>query len=257
VPTLRDWVIEWAVMVAFGVALAVLGPFGSFALGSFPARLAYWVPAALLGYAIFRPITLAAVLIARRLDLPELPSALAGTVVAAVPGTYAIAFLGSYGPGAPSNLDGLFQLYVQVAVIGVLVMLLFVLLGPRPATPASEVQLAPDSPSALPQVQPAPFLERLPPGWRDSLIALEMEDHYVRAHGPGVSALILERMRDAEAGLGELEGLRVHRSWWVARRAVTEIVRDGRNIRLRLEGGLEAPVARERISDLRAAGWLD
>lgn len=262
-PSLREWVIEWVVMIAVGVALAALGPFGSFALGSFGARLAYWVPAALLGYAIFRPITLAAVLIARRLALPELPAALIGTLAAAAPAALAIAYLGGYRPDVPPRFDELFQLYVQVAVIGVLVMLVFVLMGNGPArsAPAPVAQLDAEDASTEPvstrPEQLAPFLDRLPPAWRDRLVALEMEDHYVRAHGPGTSTLILQRMRDAEAQLAALDGMRVHRSWWVARWAVEQIVRDGRNTRLRLVGGLEAPVSRDRIAELRAAGWLD
>lgn len=257
-PSLREWVIEWVVMLGVGIALAALGPFGSFALGSFGARLAYWIPAALIGYAIFRPITLAAVLIARRLALPELPSALVGTLAAALPGTLAIAYLGGYGPGAPPSFDDLFQLYVQVAVIGVLVMLLFVLLGNGPARPAHALLAEPEAELASAEpAQASPFLERLPAAWRDQLVALEMEDHYVRAHGPGASTLILQRMRDAETELGGVDGMRVHRSWWVARWAVEQVARDGRNYRLRLVGELEAPVARERIAALRAAGWLD
>lgn len=257
-PSLREWVIEWIVMIGVGIGLAALGPFGSFELGSFGARLLYWIPAALLGYAIFRPVTLAAVLIARRLALPELPAALVGTLAAAVPGTLAIAYLGGYGPGEPPTFDVLFQLYVQVALIGVLVMLLFVLLGNGPARPASEP--LPQADDAPPPPEPAPsspFLDRLPPAWRDRLVALEMEDHYVRAHGPGASTLILQRMRDAEVELGAIDGMRVHRSWWVARWSVEQVMRDGRNTRLRLVGGIEAPVARERIAALREAGWLD
>jgi hypothetical protein len=258
VPSLRDWVIEWVVMLGLGIALAALGPFGSFEIGSFGARLAYWVPAAIIGYAIFRPITLAAVLAARWLALPELPAALIGTLAAALPATIAIAYLGDFGPGTPPSFDALFQLYVQVALIGVLVMLVFVLMGRAPARPASE--LAPEplaQPSPDEPAEASPFLDRLPVAWRDQLVALEMEDHYVRAHGPGASTLILQRMRDAESELDAVEGMRVHRSWWVARRAIEQVVRDGRNYRLRLTGGLEAPVARERIAALRAAGWLD
>lgn len=257
-PTLREWVIEWVVMLCVGIALAALGPFGSFELGSFGARLAYWVPAAVIGYAIFRPITLAAVLIAQRLALPELPAALIGTLAAAVPATFAIAYLGGYGPRSPPGFDELFQLFVQVAVIGVLVMLVFVLMGnqfarsaaPSPAEPAAEPLSCEPAPSP-------PFLDRLPAAWRDQLVALEMEDHYVRAHGPDASTLILQRMRDAEAEMVPMDGMRVHRSWWVARRAVEQVLRDGRNTRLRLTGGIEAPVARERIAALRDAGWLD
>jgi DNA-binding LytR/AlgR family response regulator len=83
-----------------------------------------------------------------------------------------------------------------------------------------------------------------------------MEDHYVRAHGPGVSTLILLRMRDAEGELAGFDGLRVHRSWWVARSAIEQVMRDGRNLKLRLKGGIEAPVARDRIVALKEFGLL-
>lgn len=254
VPTLREWVIELVVMVGVGVALAALGPFGSFAIGSFGARLAYWVPAALIGYIIFRPTTLAALLIARRLDLPELPAAVVGVLVAAIPGTLAIAYFGGYRPGPEPRFEDLFQLYVHVGLIGVLVMTMFILLRKE--------ALAPDRFAAPPVTVPtesaptAPFLDRLPGAWADRLVALEMEDHYVRAHGPDTSALILLRMRDAEAELAGVDGMRIHRSWWVARGAVEKVQRDGRGYRLRLNNGLEPPVARDRVAALKAAGWL-
>lgn len=255
-PTLREWVIELVVMVAVGVALAALGPFGSFAIGSFGARLAYWIPAALLGYVIFRPATLAALLIAQRLDLPELGAVIAAVLVAAIPASFAIAYLGGYRPGAGPGFDRLFQLYVQVGVIGVLVMTIFLLIERKPAEAKPPPAPASAPPAELPR--PAPlFLDRLPGAWADRLAALEMEDHYVRAHGPDTSALILLRMRDAEAELAGVDGLRIHRSWWVARAAVDKVVRDGRGYKLRLTNGLEPPVARDRVAALKAAGWLN
>ena len=259
-PTLREWVIEIAVMLAIGVVLAALGPFGSFALGSFVDRLLYWIPAALIGYTIVRPTTLVALSIARRLMLPELLSAGAGILLASIPGSYAIAYLGGYRLGAEIDLQQLFQLYVQVALIGILVMLVFLMMERRIASPAAVERFENTASSAKPVVQPeavAPFLQRLPAAWRDHLVALEMEDHYVRAHGPDTSALILLRMRDAEKELVGYDGLRVHRSWWVARSAVTQVVRNGRNVKLQLEGGLEAPVARDRIIELENAGWFE
>lgn len=254
-PTLREWVIELVVMVAVGIGLAALGPFGSFAIGSFGARLAYWIPAALLGYIIFRPTTLTAILVARRLELSELGGAIIGVLVAAIPGTYAIAFLGGYRPGATPRFEILFQLYIQVGLIGVMVMSLFVLLGRSSVRREGAVVPAPPVENAT-ATAPAPFLDRLPGAWADRLLALEMEDHYVRAHGPDTSALILLRMRDAEAELADVDGMRIHRSWWVARIAVEKAIRDGRGYRLRLTNGLEAPVARDRIAALKAAGWL-
>jgi DNA-binding LytR/AlgR family response regulator len=100
------------------------------------------------------------------------------------------------------------------------------------------------------------FLDRLPKGLGRDLLALEMEDHYVRAHMAAGSALVLMRMRDAVAELDGMDGLQVHRSWWVARAAVEGTVQDGRNIRLRLKNGIEAPVARANQLALRDSGWL-
>lgn len=64
-------------------------------------------------------------------------------------------------------------------------------------------------------------------------------------------------MRDAVAELAGTEGMQVHRSWWVARNSVESVVQEGRNVRLTLRGGIEAPVARSSVPTLRASGWLD
>ncbi|MBU6269648.1 MAG: LytTR family transcriptional regulator DNA-binding domain-containing protein, partial [Sphingomonadales bacterium] len=53
-----------------------------------------------------------------------------------------------------------------------------------------------------------------------------------------------------------VEGARVHRGWWVARAAVSGVERRGRAVWLRLANGLEAPVARNAVADLREQGWL-
>jgi hypothetical protein len=63
-------------------------------------------------------------------------------------------------------------------------------------------------------------------------------------------------MPEAMAQLGFRDGTLVDRSWWVSRDAVTEVVADGDDLRLRLVGGLEAPVAPDRVAHLRALGWL-
>jgi len=83
-----------------------------------------------------------------------------------------------------------------------------------------------------------------------------MEDHYVRVHTMLGSALVLMRLRDAIMLMRETDGMQVHRSWWVARGAVEDALRDGRNVRLRLARGIEAPVARAKLTDLRDARWI-
>lgn len=256
VPTKRDLVIELAVMVAIGVALAALGPFGSFAMGPFAERLAYWLPVSLFGYAVFRPILALARAQAERLDLPAWAGVIGGVALAAAPVTLIVLWWNGNGFGALPRFADWFQLYLQVALIGAIITLTFLAIE-RPAPPAG-AHHAPEGQAVQPPSPPEPpFLDRLPAAWNRELTALEMEDHYVRAHNGEASTLILMRLRDAEAELGGVEGLRVHRSWWVARSAVERVVRDGRKVELQLRGGLTAPVARDRLPALRAAGWLD
>ena len=98
--------------------------------------------------------------------------------------------------------------------------------------------------------------DRLPPALGREVLCLRIEDHYVRVHTPRGSALVLMSLGQAIAGITDVEGLQTHRSWWVARRAVEGVVEDGRNLRLQLSGGLEAPISRARVGELRAQGWL-
>ena len=83
-----------------------------------------------------------------------------------------------------------------------------------------------------------------------------MEDHYVRVHAHAGSRLVQATLSQAIAALGGREGLQVHRSWWVASRAVVRAEAHGRNLRLRLANGVVAPVARSAVPTVRAAGWI-
>ena len=79
----------------------------------------------------------------------------------------------------------------------------------------------------------------------------------MRAHTAIGSDLVLTPMKDAIAELVGVEGMQVHRSWWVARAAVLQPLSEGRKLSLRLSNGLEAPVSRGSVARLRMAGWLD
>ena len=105
--------------------------------------------------------------------------------------------------------------------------------------------------------QPPKFLERLPPKLRGAEIwAVEAEDHYLRLHTSKGQDLILMRLADAIAELQGIEGAQVHRSWWVARSAITEAVRGDGRATLTLKDGAEVPVSRTRARLLRERGWI-
>jgi hypothetical protein len=105
---------------------------------------------------------------------------------------------------------------------------------------------------------PAPkFFAHLPTKLKGAeLFAVEAEDHYLRLHTSLGQDLILMRLADAIEELEGVEGAQTHRSWWVARAAVTSAERfDGRAV-LTLKDGSEAPVSRGFAKALRTAGWF-
>lgn len=246
---IRQTIIDLAIMVVIGLALAVIGPFGSFHF-DLATRVAYWVPFSLLGYAIFRPIVALARWIATKLDLPEWPTVIAGLCVAAAPMSLLL-FWADGQWGVLPSFDAFLRMYVYVALIGSVIYSIFVLIERGKGKPTEPAEMNNGNGDGTSR-----FLARLPSHFPLPLVALEMEDHYVRAHGSGGSELILMRLRDAIAELDGTQGAQVHRSWWVARDAVAGARRDGRKWRLILNSDLEAPVARERTADLRERGWF-
>lgn len=254
---LRKMVIDLSIMTGLGVVLALVGPFGTFDL-PFALRLVYWVSLVLGGYACYRPIAGWMIRLGEALDLPEAAAWVASCLVATVPMTLIVWTVGHLSqPFALPSLDTGITMYGYVLVIGGMVMGLFYLF--ERGTPAAAPTVAAPTSTAEHQVPDPPqprFLERIPARLGTDLIALQMEDHYVRIHTRLGSDLILMRMRDAVAELDEIDGAQVHRSWWVARRAITRTERDGRSLRLVLDGGLEVPVSRDAAAALKAEGWF-
>lgn len=267
----RRIIIDLAAMTLIGVFLAIIGPFGSIAV-PLAERLVTWTGFAWLGYACYRPMQSIAIWGERVLALPRWGVLAAAILVGTVPMTFAVLAVNSLPSGElrwPS-FEVLAGTYFSVLVIGGAVTVLFNLVQGRGASAGAGAQVA--SPAAAPEPEPIspqppaptpspalaanPLLDQLPAEIGSAIIALEMEDHYVRVHTMLGSALVLMRMRDAVALLGDLEGMQVHRSWWVARGAVEDVLREGRNVRLSLARGIEAPVARANITALRDARWI-
>jgi hypothetical protein len=246
--TPRAWAADLAACAAAGAILGVVGPFGSFFNDSVPVRVAYWMLVVLIGGLAVAVTARLVWPIARRRSVPAWVWIPAATVLASVPvaaGARLVAV--AFWPGI-RDMVGWLEWYGQAVLIEVVYLSLYVAIharamgGKAPAASASEGE--------------ARILDRLPPHLGRDLLCLQMEDHYVRLHTPEGSVLVLSPLGRAIEQVGGVEGMRVHRSWWVARHAVERVVHDGRNLRLALTSGLEAPVARAKVAELKAAGWL-
>lgn len=263
-PFARKLVIDLSIMTAIGIFLAFIGPFGSID-APLAVRLVSWVAFAWIGYAVYSPMSWLVNRGAASLHLPKPLLWVFGVALATIPMTaivWAIGFLPF--PVRWPSLEEAVTSYFYVFLIGGAVTAFFFLIESRQvAGPEVEAQPSAQGGAPLEDVgaaaslpEPVRFLDRLPPELGTELIALEMEDHYVRAHTALGSELILMRLRDAMAELDGADGLQVHRSWWVARGAVSDVKREGRNVRLVLDTGLEAPVSRANVQVLKDAGWI-
>lgn len=246
--------IELLVMVALGLLVGLLGPFGTF--GTPPAqRMLSWVIWLLAGYALFRPTNIVAGWLCEATGLPRFAGKLLALVVASVPLTLIVTMMVSgAGFGDVLRWSGFWTMYLYICIIAVVVSVaMSSVFGRRDQSPAAPA-LAPSEPPP-PSSRPAAPTLPLPPGF-GPVRALKGEDHYVRVIGEAREELILMRMRDAIERLDDADGLRVHRSWWVAKPAVASVRRDGRTAVITLSSGHEVPVARDMMPRLRAAGWL-
>lgn len=253
-PLARRILIDLAIMSAIGVVLALVGPFGTFA-APLALRLIFWPGVIWLGYAVYAPIDALARRLSPVLQLPAWGLRIAGVLLASLPMSVAVWVLPSLPDAAPApDLTTALTHYFSVALIGAIVTVLTTLLRRAEVEPMGIETTT--YPVTTTRAVPPRFLDRLPAHLGTDLLALEMEDHYVRAHTALGSELVLLRMRDAVAELDEIAGEQVHRSWWVARGAVADVKRDGRNVRLVLDNGLEAPVSRANLQPLKDAGWF-
>jgi len=156
--------------------------------------------------------------------------------------------LSGWALGGSWDLERLPHLWGQGLFIMPIFLALQLILERRFARPAEP---RPSNAGAAPQPS---FMPAALHG--SELFAIEAEDHYLRLHTDRGSALILMPLSEAVARLEGVDGLRTHRSWWVARGAVVGAARGNGRAQLTLKNGLRAPVSRTYAPDLRGAGWF-
>lgn len=254
-----NWIGPWsawrrdiAAAALVGTFLGAVGPFGSFLNPGAGLRIAYWVAMSLLATVLFGFGLRWASYQGELRHRPQWLVTAAAVLIVAAPFSVIVSLCATtLWPEVARHVRPL-DWYWQVLVISVPFGLLWQWsrrLDRR--APARSSRESPPPEAAL--------VDRLHDaiGKPDArLICLQMEDHYVRVHTDRGSELVLSPLKAALAAIGDVDGLQVHRSWWVARDAVVRPVRAGRNVQLELINGVRAPVSRASVAKLRAAGWL-
>lgn len=229
----------WVGLAVIAALVGLIGPFGTFDAFTLPQRLAYWTAnVAATFFAATFTITLADAWLSQRIASRPLTLVLAA-LLAAVPVTIIVVTIVKTTGASPRALD-VAVLYLYCAVITLGVALLSILVStPKPA--------------ALPDPVTPPVLGRLSLAKRGRLIRLSAQDHYTEVVTDAGSELVLMRLADAIAETAPTEGLRIHRSHWVASSAVTGSSRRNGRTFVALEDGSELPISRSQIAAARAA----
>ncbi len=242
-------------LAAWGVSsmfCALAGPLGTFTAMDFAPRLFYWT--GLIGVGILLALGVRRAtnaVFGRTSVLSELTGAAA---IALTLGPAICLFNGLAMGKDVLNPEMLVHHVVVVFTVslGVSLVRLHVRLAAAGHPTRPRHQQAPETAKAPETARPA-FLREIERETGGTLRWIEADDHYLRVHTTGGSCRVLMRFRDALRELGEVPGLRVHRSHWVALAAFRDVRRCGRRYVAVLSCGQEVPVSRAYLRDLEAA----
>lgn len=233
----------WQIISA-GIVIAVLaGPFHTMERFTLFGRLLYWAPIVIASGLIMTVLSITLGRSTRRNNRHWLTGALLACALGVTPITGLVHLANTL---ASDDAVGFWPLlgYVggPVLVVTVLVNALTVEKHHRPA------RVGPDG--AASQTPPL-LIAKLPAPLGRDIVALQAMNHYIEVTTTRGKALILMRLGDAERDLAGLNGIRVHRSWWVNMTYVEAIEKSANGPTLRLRTGQMIPIARGKRDAVR------
>jgi hypothetical protein len=239
----------WIVVGGAVLVAAIAGPYYTLERLSFPERLVYWGVVIALSSVIMTFLSV----LAHRVTAAggwnwALVAVLAGMVgVLPVLGTVWLADGLAAGFGSGGAGIGTLAAYVAPSVIGVTVAV----------NAYIEVQgrQVPDVVAPWPRgdVAVTVLQGKLPHHLGREIVALRAQDHYLEVTTPKGSCMVLMRLGDAVRDLEGLNGMQVHRSWWINLAHIARVEKGGNGPEVVLTTGARVPVGRSYRAAFRAA----
>ncbi len=234
--------------VGFFCVLAVLtvsAPFDSGEEFNLPQRFCYWLGICI---ATFFPAMLVIRSLSRRFvskGLGGMSASLLSGLISGVPVGLIVFGVNSYIAGNDNGeLKDVSRLIFLCAPIAVAVAgLQYLLIG---------LDRQKETHSVTPKE--STLMSRLSYNLRGTILSLQSQDHYVEVVTSAGQELLLMRLADAISEV-KADGFQVHRSWWVAREAVANLIKTEGRHELLLHDGRRVPVSRSNQKTVLA--WLD
>jgi DNA-binding LytR/AlgR family response regulator len=238
------------------IVLGVSGPFGTFQSFNLGQRFAYWGVMVVAAYITGQGAGTFFIELLRERVSSKWPRVILGGLLAGLPVAAVVLVVNAVAYQHFDAAEAL-QIWLYAELITLVVTLALaaiadVMRGAPAAVPApaAAVEAAPAAPA------PPPILERVPLPQRGALLALSVEDHYVDIVTERGKTLVLMRLADAIPETGDVPGLQIHRSHWVATSAVVKAHRSEGKVTLELSNGMRLPVSRGYLPAVREAGLV-
>lgn len=241
----------WIVVGGAVLVAAVAGPYYTLERMSFPERLVYWGVVIGLSAVIMTFLSVLAhrVTAARGWNW-ALVAVLAG-MVGVLPVLGAVWLADGLATGFGGGGAGLLRLaaFVAPSVIGVtLAVNAFIEVQERRAVVADMVPRDVSAPAA-----PTVLQSKLPHHLGREIVALRAQDHYLEVTTPKGRCMVLMRLGDAVKDLEGLNGMQVHRSWWINLAHVARVEKGANGPEVVLSTVERVPVGRSYRAAFRAA----
>ena len=228
---MRDIYTNPKYWIGFAAVIAILtmtGPFGTLEEMAFAPRLVYWAAISLVTFPMGMACSIYFGSFAFQRGIPESVARILGGIAGGIPiGIFVFLVNKYFAENTIGSFTDLLRLTGYTTVISAAVSIIYYLIE---STMRSHVANATETmPSSSKQelAKPEPvFFKRLPKTLGKDIISLQAQDHYVKVTTVRGSELILLRLADATQELAELDGTRVHRSWWVSRKHVSDLIRE-------------------------------
>lgn len=240
------------------VILTLTGPFGTYVDFGIFVRFQFWLAAMFSAGLFIHTVCYLALMISDQSVRTSVLAVVVGASLGSVPAAAVVITLYSYYSDnltAPLNFP---TIWGNVTVIGIMVALFQfrrrIFKANRPAETASlETSFGnPEGTEDAPFT--VPLLERLPKGTTpDQIISFSMQDHYVEVMTNQGPHLVLLRLADAIVLLGDLKGLRIHRSHWIALDHLDSLKRNGRAWQAVTSDGRQLPISATYLEATRTA----
>jgi DNA-binding LytR/AlgR family response regulator len=248
----------WATFVTIVLIFALTGPYGTLERLTPGARLGYWLALHAMAWSLAIVFSVVAEILLRKQLSSMFARMLIGSIVAALPIGFGISLIDlAFFGTAPSVTDSLGKSLGSIPLSVLFCILSYMTMHRQIAMAAEGADFAetknapaPAADGRNPALQ-APILSRLKPENRGALIRLTVRDHYTEVVTTRGRELILLRFGDALTEIGNTEGIRLHRSHWIAADHVDRLKRDNGKLFVIARDGSEMPVSRSYAEAVR------